>query len=138
MWESTPGGGAGPPPPPPPNKQRLNQHLHWYLHLLEWGLSDAMLNPWDVKCHYMDLEYNQISILKKLQIFLQKFAQILFLLSLLDWVLHYGFDIISGFSVKVIILTIFLLEMNFSSFFCCRCDNSWVVINHTTVSLLWT
>jgi hypothetical protein len=64
----------------------------------------------------MDLEYNQISILKKLQIFLQKFAQILVLLSLLDWVLHYGFDIISGSSLKVIIPTIFLLEMSFSSF----------------------
>ncbi len=75
-----------------------------------------MFNLRDVKCHYMDLEYNQISILKKLQIFLQKFAQILVLLSLLDWVLHYGFDIISGSSLKVIIPTIFLLEMSFSSF----------------------
>jgi hypothetical protein len=64
--------------PPPPIRERLNQHLQWYLHLLEWGLSDAMFNSRDVKCHYMNLQYNQTSILKKLQIFLQKFAQILF------------------------------------------------------------
>jgi hypothetical protein len=67
------------------------------------------------KCHYMYLEYNRISILKKLQNFLTKVCTIFFFeLSLLDWVLHYGFDIISGSSVKVIIYpTIFLLENEF-------------------------
>ncbi len=55
--------------------------------------------------------------IRKIANFLQKLAQIFVLLSLLDWVLHYyGFDIISGSSVKVIIPTIFLLEMIFSSF----------------------
>jgi hypothetical protein len=55
--------------------------------------------------------------IKKVANFLQKFAQFFFFfgggLSLLDWVLHYGFDIISSSSVKVIIPTIFLLENEF-------------------------
>jgi hypothetical protein len=54
--------------------------------------------------------------IRKVAIFLQKFAEIFVLLSLLDWVLHYGFDIISGSSVKVIIPKIFLLEIKFYSF----------------------